>query len=282
MSVTISRRTYVISAAGLVAAVATWLTARFLLNAGAEFPAVFVGDVVEMLLVAVAGIVCVRTALGFPRGDAVRRQWLLIGTGVLLYAMGDAAWSYYEVVLRTEGPYPGAPDLFYVLQYVFLGAGILSAAFAYRRVIDIRKPLVGALLMTLGLFAALYALLLHGMVTDSEIGMAEKAISIFYPAADVLLGLFPALFILLVARGLGRGAFGWPWYPAAFGLAIVAISDATYSWLQAADAYATGHIVDAGWMVGYVLIAVGALVARDVFAPAAVRTTGEPARERAA
>jgi hypothetical protein len=97
----------------------------------------------------------------------------------------------------------------------------------------------------------------------------------------VLLGLGPALFVVLVARRLGRGAFGWPWYAAAFGMVVVALSDASYSWLQAKDAYVTGQLVDVGWMVGYVLVAAGSLIARDVFAPIAASTPGDARKEAA-
>ncbi len=51
------------------------------------------------------------------------------------------------------------------------------------------------------------------------------------------------------------------------GMAILAVADTVYQWLEWQGMYAAGNIVDLGWMLGYVFIAVGASVMRDLILP---------------
>jgi hypothetical protein len=111
---------------------------------------------------------------------------------------------------------------------------------------------------------ALYFGLLADIVGDAESTISERLLGAFYPLADLALALGPALFILLVAMKLGGGRFAWPWRAVAVGFFILAITDTAFTWLDWNEVYASGHIVDAGWMVGYALVGFGASIAADV------------------
>ena len=41
--------------------------------------------------------------------------WFLITLGTFSYFLAECSWILYESVLRIEVPYPGTPDLFYIL-----------------------------------------------------------------------------------------------------------------------------------------------------------------------
>lgn len=260
----LSRYTLVVSGLGLAGAVVVYAAVRLLLAAGQEAEATAVSDFGEAAVVALAAVIVLRTAFSFRPGEAVRRYWLLIGAGVAMFAAGDLVWSVIEVVMGQDS-FPSLADAFYVSQYLLFGTGVGLAAAGYRHLLDVRRPLAYAAACSLAVAGGLYVVLLRTIIADPELDVATKALSLFYPLADVALELFPALFIAFIAWRLGRGTFGWPWWPVAAGLLVLAVSDAGFAWLDWQGLYEPGHLVDAGWMIGQMLVATGALVARDVF-----------------
>lgn len=260
-----SRRTWAVLVMGIVAAVIVQLLVTT--GIGGEAVSVAISDIGGVLVIGMAALVTIRTALAFGAGESLRSQWLAIGAGIVLYVLGDLMWTYIEVVQGLDPPYPGLPDVFYVAMYVFLGYGIISAALAYRGLVKMRAPLIGSAVIGVASAAAIYVVLVRDIIADPSVALLEKALTAFYPVADTLLLLAPAVFIVLVVSQLGRGALGTPWRFVVAGVAVLAVADALYQWLEWQGLYSTGHLVDLGWMIGYVLLATGASVMRDLILP---------------
>lgn len=257
----ISRRTWAVLGVSVVAVAAMYAA----ILAGGD-AALYASDIGETAIVWAAAAFTLSAALSFSPGEELRRQWLLIGIGVVMYAMGDTVWAFIELVQKREVPYPGLADLFYVLQYVFFAVGVSRAALAFRGIFDVRKPAIYAGGIGAVLAGAQYVFVLHPIVVG-ESGIGEKALNLFYPLGDVLLELVPALFILFVVANLGRGSLGWPWRAVAVAMAVMAVTDTAFVWLQNQDLYASGMVVDVGWALGNAAIAVGASLARDIAHP---------------
>ncbi|TDB39709.1 MAG: hypothetical protein D9V44_01760 [Actinobacteria bacterium] len=261
-----SRRTWAVLVFGLAAAVIVQMLVAS--GVGGESTAVAISDIGGILVIGMAAVVTIRTALAFGTGEPLRAQWLAIGVGIAVYVLGDIVWAYTEVVRGLDPPFPGLPDIFYVAMYVFLGWGIISAALAYKGLVRMKVPLISSAVITIASAAAIYVVLVKDIILDPSVAFLEKALTVFYPAGDTLLLLAPAVFIVLVVSQLGRGALGVPWRFVVAGVAVLAVADAVYQWLEWQGAYSTGHIIDLGWMIGYVLLAVGASVMRDLILPA--------------
>lgn len=249
---------------GAVAVIRTLIA----IQAGGDQGVLVVSDLGELVVVTLAALIVLVVSRSFGAGESLRTQWTLIGTGMLAFALGDAVWSWIELALSAEVPYPGLPDVFYVAEYLFVGLALLIAAVAYSRLLDIRVAagfaatagVVMLVLLYFGLFAPY-------ILSDPSLAPGELAASIFYPSADVVLLLVPSILLVLVVSKLGHGRLGWPWWFVALGAMILALSDAAYSYLSAADAYAAGSIVDYGWMLAHVSLAVGASLALDIARP---------------
>jgi hypothetical protein len=270
---TLSARTYLVLGVGLLSIAAVY--AIILSGIGGEAGRLVASDLGESLIVIGAAAVIFRVASGFEPGEPVRRQWMLVGVGTACYAMGDLVWTYIEVVQGLDVPYPGLPDVFYVLQYPFFAVGIGLAGLGLRRLFDVRGPLAVTVVIVAALGGALYFFLLHTIMADSEVSGVEKALSLFYPLGDLVLELGPAVFILLMAHGMGRGWLAWPWRAVAAGIMVMAAADTAYALLEWNDAYVSGTPVDIGWMLGFVLVALGASIAGDIGRAAASRRTAE-------
>lgn len=278
MRIAISLRTRLVAVGGIAVIAASY--ALILAGVGGDYGVALSSDLGGLVIDVLASFVVLSTALAFQPGEPLRRQWMAFGIGVALFTAGDAAWSYIELVQRADVPYPGVPDFFYVPVYAAFAFGLFTTALAYRRLVSIRVPLIGTGVVVAALGGGLIGIVLPAL-SGLDVSPAEQALSVFYPLADLLLLLMPAVFVLFVIRYLRGGALAWPWYSVAVGLAVLGMTDTAFSWLEALELYETGMLVDIGWMAGYLLIAVGASLARDVMLAGRVRTD-TPAEDAAA
>jgi len=258
----ISRYTVLMSVT--MALAISFIAAVVLLGLGGETVGLWVADVGSVLVTGLAAAIVIRTALQYQPGEPYRRYWMLIGIGVAVYSIGDLVWAAYELT-GNDVPYPGAPDLFYFAEYAFLGTALLTAALAYRGLVDLKKPLAITGVVTAGAAIALWLGFLGPVVfADPELSTAERAVSVAYPLFDVFFAFAPALLLLLVISALGGGRLAWPWWPVVIGTVVLAASDTGYALAETLGGYVTGGIIEYGWMAAHGLLAVGALIARDV------------------
>jgi len=212
-----------------------------------------VADLWGAMLAGVATIVSFRAA---SHGDAAtKRGWLWIGFGTLAWFGGEAIWGYFEVIRGTEAPFPSVADICYVAAYPIFLAGMLSLAIPPRSIAWVRT-MIDATVVTLLAAAPLWVYVLEPIATDSEATSVEIVLSLSYPIGDLLLvfGLATAALRRMGERsGLVLGSL-------ASGLVLFLAADLAFAILSQSDAYESGSILDAGWMTGYALIGIAALL----------------------
>lgn len=216
------------------------------------------GTALQVLFAAV--ILYVALAIG--ASQSVGRQWLLIGLGVAMFAVGDIIWTTFDLFLEID-PYPSIADLFYTAEYVFFVAAIVLAIRSYSGLVKTGRPvLIGAIVAVLGV-GVVYFLLLKPYIFPDTSGL-ELVVSTLYPVGDVVLMLAPAVSLALVVAQLGAGRLARPWWFVVVGALVFAFADSFYAY---ADWAGTGltPAMDMGWLVANMLFAIAALVARRVF-----------------
>jgi signal transduction histidine kinase len=186
------------------------------------------------------------TALHRPQH---RLPWYLFAIGLLAFAVGDTIFNLYDKVWHRNPPVPSAADVFYLSGYPFLAAGLallIGRVEAGRRV---------AGLIDAAIFSAAFALVqwvfLMDDIVHGEGSAAAKAVSLSYPAMDVVLLAALAIFFLTPA-----------WRTVAYrylaaSIVLLLIADEVYA--TAPDAYADTTWLDTGWLLSYVLWGVAAL-----------------------
>lgn len=205
-----------------------------------------------------------RTAFLFQRGESLRRQWLMIGAAVTLWAMGDLMFALVESSTHLAPAIPGLQDVFYVAGYALIPVALFMIAYSYRRLVDMRWPMFVAGGISAAIAGVIWLGVIQPSLSSSAADFGEQVTLAFYPLAALLLALGPVILIIVTITRLGAGRLAWPWWFGAAGAGIVALSSAVYSYLNFKGAYVSGSIVDYGWMLGYYLIFVGALLERDV------------------
>jgi two-component system, cell cycle response regulator len=202
----------------------------------------------DVLLLVSSGL-CL--AGGLRRRGTERLAWLLIGSGVLAWSLGEV---YYTAVLWDESspPIPSLADIGYLLfpPLALVGAVLLLRARA--RGVPRRRWLDGfAAALSV---AALSAAIVFNTVLDNVAGdTAAVATSLAYPLWDlVLLGVFVG----------ALAGTGWrldrTWMLLATGVSTFWLADSLYLVKTAQGTYESGGWFDAGWWAGLTLIALAA------------------------
>jgi diguanylate cyclase (GGDEF)-like protein len=241
--------------AGLIAVAVGAAFAALVLTLPADAFTTTVGDdLTQLVAPLLAGTLAVRTARAVPGPD--RRLWWWLAAATFSWAAGQAVWSWYELVLRTEPPFPSAADLGFLGFPLLAVAGLLlwhgkpHLTAGARDLID-GSLLAGALLM-LSWKTALGTVLSEG--GSASIGFA---LALAYPVGDLVSA---TVVLLLIARA---GVAARPYVVLlAGGLLSLAVADSAYVYLVAQDGYATGNAISAGWVTGFLLIGAAAVVAR--------------------
>ena len=179
------------------------------------------------------------------------RPWLVLAAGLALTTAGDWTWVILDRVFAAD-PFPSIADAFYLG-----GMGLIVAAVVWlvrgRIPGGDRAGLLDALIVAVGVGLVSWTFLMAPIVADESARMGEIAVALAYPTLDIL--MLGVLVRILLAPG--------PRVPSLTFLmgAIVAflLSDFPYAFLAIGDGYYTGHIVDAGWLIGAVLWASAAL-----------------------
>ena len=65
------------------------------------------GTALQILFAVVILFVAVKIGVG----QSIGRQWLLLGLGVAMFAVGDILWTSFELFLEID-PYPSIADVF--------------------------------------------------------------------------------------------------------------------------------------------------------------------------
>jgi diguanylate cyclase (GGDEF)-like protein len=207
-----------------------------------------------------SGALCLWRARGESSRAAV--GWALLGGAAITWGLGGAVWTVYEVHLGVELPYPSAADGLYLgsIPFAVLGVVLLSGP-SGGWMGGLRNLLDGAIVAGALLFIS-WSTVLGPVFRAGEGSVLARSFSIAYPALDVLVCTI-AVLAVAGARGQRRTEM----ILISSGLATVAISDSSFAWFIAQGSYATGNLLDTGYVAGYLLVGLAALhPTRDVHA----------------
>lgn len=190
------------------------------------------------------------------RGPGVG-AWILIGTGVVFWGIGELVWTYYAHVLGREVPYPGLADVMYVAAYPIIFVGVLLLPHVRPRKWERARLTLDALAGTIAVTAITWTFYLKKVVyLDPEAGFLENTVNLAYPVGDLILLI--ALIILTTRRS--QLQFDGRLLVIGGGIILTAAADIWYLFQAEAETYMEGGRLDAVWLASYGLFAVAALL----------------------
>jgi two-component system, cell cycle response regulator len=248
---------------GIAAAwLAAYATAQYLLRGSADGTMVLANTAYHIPIAAavlLSGRAAVRTA------GVWRRFWALIALACSSWLCGELVWSWYELVMQVEAPFPALPDAFYMGFYVASLAAFLIALNGTGRLRRYRALLD----------ASIIALVLGAIGWNVLVGPQFEAglsLATLTAATPPLLDLVTLVLIATIGFGGHRNL---PGAVTAVMMAYIcfALADAAYAYAQLADVGEYPAVLNLGWQAAAVLIAVGAVLgARSEEEPVPVRT----------
>ena len=207
------------------------------------------GELVAALIAGVAGLWRARTLTG-----RARVSWAFLGAGSLAWAVGETLWSYYELLGGRDTPFPSWADAGFLLFPLLALVGLLtrpSAAFAGqgRARVALDALLVSTALVTISWVTALGAVYRAG--AD---GWFAAMVSLAYPGTDIVL-LSVAVIVMAFSRiGNRAGLAG-----IVAGIIFLTVGDSGFAYLTSNGTYGEVNLVDAGWVAGFLVLALAAL-----------------------
>jgi diguanylate cyclase (GGDEF)-like protein len=180
-----------------------------------------------------------------------RVAWALMALALALWASGELYWTFALADLE-EAPYPSIAD---GLWLGFLPAAYIAAVLLVRK----RIPHVDSRLWLDGVIGALTAGAVSAAIVFEAVqkttggDTAAVATNLAYPLGDMIL-----IGIVIGALTAGRGRLDRTWLCFAAGAGVFAVADSIYLFQIARETYVTERILDAGWLLGALLIGLSA------------------------
>ena len=220
-------------------------------------------NIFEALAYLGASILCLRNWLS-PQIVSGRNVWLLIGLGMLSYFVGGIIFGYTEIVLKDE-PDVSSGDIFFVLTYLLLGAGMILAVASRRINLEKWQWLIVLAIAVSGSLLAWWI----SMQQEKPSELLVAILNWFYVVSDVVLLIIAT--ILLLAFWGGRVSQSWRMIAAAaFSLYI---ADMWFKYAQGPN-YQSGEILEVFWVFSGVLFGMGAVLEYDASLRRTRRTSG--------
>lgn len=187
----------------------------------------------------------------------MRAAWLALTVGLIFWGVAEWLWTYYEHI-DNGVPYPSWADLFYML-YV---PGVAAALLLFPSVESWRhrgRLLLDGIIVTASLFLVSWLTVMGPIWTAGAPNRLEFALSLAYPAGDVLL-LAVGLMVLVrvpVELRLTTGLL-------VAALACSALGNGVWSYGSDPGAYRTGNLGDVFYFANIVLLILALIAGRHV------------------
>ncbi len=239
--------------AGVIAAV---LSAAFLVqngfHIGGETVSTWVDDLASLVTALVAAISCGWAARN--NTGRLRLAWGFLGASALSWGIGEAIYSVDELLLGVK-PFPSFADAGYLLAIPLAIVGVLAFPAAPGRITARGQAVLDGSIVALSLVLISWSLGLAHVYETSADDPVAKLIGAAYPVSDVVI-ISVMLLVLRRAAPQQRGMM----LLLIGGLTANAIADSAFAYLNAAGLYGpAGTILDSGWVIGYLLIALAPL-----------------------
>jgi diguanylate cyclase len=221
------------------------------------------GGWTKLLALVVAAVFALRSTKLLGGGNAARTPWALLGAGLTALSLGQATLVYFQA-FRGVSPFPSIADVWFVIAYPLLVAGVIAFIVAYGRS---GFPMRGTTVtfLVFGAAAAAGAWPLLRPIVHSGDALLAKTLNIVYPALDLVL-LVPVIVLLRMTSRFRGGAVWHVWCAMLAGFVFTAVGDILFAYFSTLGFSTLDPAVHAMYLVAYGGLAVGAIEQRRLLA----------------
>jgi hypothetical protein len=237
------------------------------LDVGGARVTLWVDDVATPLAALIACVLCLRARA--RHSGRMRLFWSLLGCATAFWTFAEVVWGYYALILNRDVPVPSWADVGYLSAIpLTVAALVVHPATRGSGTRKARWVFDGLVVATALLFLS-WTLVLSPLWRSADLSTWTGVVTLAYPFGDVVI----VFFIVLAIRGMTGGDRVSLWCLLAALLAM-ALSDSTFTYLTDVAKYASGSLIDTGWVAAYLGIALAAASSRStsVATPSAERS----------
>jgi diguanylate cyclase len=211
-----------------------------------------VDDVGSLATALLASVGC--GAAAWRHRGHLRAAWVLLALGALGWAAGEGIWAWLEIVQKHQNPFPSLADAAYLGAVPLFAAGILLLRPTSESMRSRLRSIADGVIIAVSLFTVSWVTVLGAVWSAGGDSPLTLGLSVAYPASDVLL-LSMLVFLTMRIPGGGR----LPVLLLIAGIGTQALADSGFAYLSAANIYGPSNLIDVGYWVGYLLIALAGL-----------------------
>jgi len=175
---------------------------------------------------------------------------LFLGFGLFFLALGDVAWFILD--LLGQEPFPSIADLLYILYYPLFGIGLLITP--VERKTEKFTAMCDFCIISAAVATILWLFFLKPVILSGG-SLIEVLVSAIYIIGDFI-GLFILIDFIMNKIGLVKSRAINIFLA---GIIILLLSDLLFSYGEFHGLYYSGCLIDLGWIIGYLLLAVSAI-----------------------
>jgi diguanylate cyclase (GGDEF)-like protein/PAS domain S-box-containing protein len=216
------------------------------------------GEAAAALIAALACALAARRHHG-----RTRLAWALLCASAFAWAAGEVAWSYFEIILEQQVPFPSPADTGFLAAVPLTVVGVVFFPGRSRAASRLASLLDGAIIAG-ALLLISWATVLGSIYLAGSISTLSMLLGLAYPISDIVIAVMA---LLLVGRTAGAARI--PLLLVTAGLFANLLSHSAFAYLTTANSYGKMQLIDTGWVAGYLLIALGAVRAALSAGPAA-------------
>jgi len=213
-------------------------------------------DVDDLGEAAAAFIAAASCAFAAARNTGrARFAWSFFAASALSWAIGEVVWSVYQVGFGIAVPFPSAADAGFLLAVPLAVIGVFAFTSAPTRLTTRGETVLSGAVVALALLFIAWSFGLAKVYETSPASPAAQAIGLAYPIGDII----TATVLVVAIRRAPRAEIARLLLLLG-GLAFAALSDSAFAYMTANGSYgALGSVLDAGWVIGYLMIALAPL-----------------------
>jgi diguanylate cyclase (GGDEF)-like protein len=176
--------------------------------------------------------------------------WGILALAQLSFSLGDIAWAVLELKLGIS-PFPSIADVFYLLFYPVFFTGILILPELRLERLNYPKVVLDVSIILVAATVGYWNFLL-GPVVAAGAGqpLLNRIITLAYPVGDLVLIFATLKLLYLQSEADDR----MPLVFLIFSIVLMVLTDSIYGYQTLSTQYASGNLLDLGWIVSYFLI----------------------------
>jgi diguanylate cyclase (GGDEF)-like protein len=208
-------------------------------------------NILQIIAPAIAAVAAVQAARR-AHGRGWRIGWSMVAASCVSWGIGQVIWTWFETIRGEPTPFPSLADLFYLLAIPLAVGGLLAMPASANDRRDRARVVLDGLIVATSLLFVSWISVLGPTLHQSQDGWLTRAISLAYPAGDVVI-LTMVVVACTRSDSAGRVAVGLT----GVGFASFALADSffVYTTLRSDS---VSNVSNVAWIAGYLVIALGA------------------------